>query len=132
MDEIEQRLTDTVANCIKAYQAWRHKTADLAVRESLQEAIHELRKVSSRLEIEIALSERDQMASRPIPIPPHRASRKPRGDQHMHEGNGNRAAPSSSPSLENSAPTETDLAQQAAIKKIVRRKRPQKAEGGEE
>ncbi len=79
MDEIEQRLKETTANCIKSYEAWRGNQKSEEAREELAEAIHELRKVASRLEIEIAVSEREQMASRPIAIPPHRSSRKGHG-----------------------------------------------------
>jgi len=56
-------------------------------RESLLEAVHELRKVAARMEIEIAVSERDQMTQKPIPIPPHRSSRK-RGQSEAAEGEG--------------------------------------------
>src|SRR5690606_14955062 len=71
-----QRLKETTADCIKCYEAWQGNKKDEEARENLGEAIHELRKVASRLEIEIAVSEREQMASKPIAIPPHRSSRK--------------------------------------------------------
>lgn len=80
MDEIEKRLRDVADNCIKAYLAWHTAKKDAESRETLQDAIHELRKVSARLEVEIAVSERDEMALRPIPIPPHRATRKRQGE----------------------------------------------------
>lgn len=76
MDEVEKRLREVSDTCVKAYLEWHHKKKDAESREALQDAIHELRKVSARLEIEIAVSERDEMQSRPIPIPPHRATRK--------------------------------------------------------
>ena len=72
MDEIEKRLRETSENCFKSYEAWRKEQKNGPVRESLQDAIHELRKVASRLEIELAVSERNEMAQKPIPIPPHR------------------------------------------------------------
>jgi hypothetical protein len=84
MDEIETRLRDVSDACVKAYLNWQGKKRDPESREALQDTIHELRKVSARLEIEIAVSERDEMASRPIPIPPHRATRK--GAQGDDEG----------------------------------------------
>jgi len=74
MDEIKQRLQETGEECFKRYEAWRGDEKDNKVREQLQDAIHELRKVASRLEIELAVSERNQMASKPLPIPPHRAA----------------------------------------------------------
>lgn len=77
MDEIKQRLTEASEACIKTYEAWRGKTTDHSARESLQEAVHELRKVAARLEIELAVSDRKQHGNEPIPIPSHRASRRP-------------------------------------------------------
>lgn len=78
MDEIEQRLRASTDACIKSYESWRAKEKDGAAREALMEAVHELRKVASRLEIEMAVSERNEMAGKPLPIPPHRSSRRPR------------------------------------------------------
>ena len=72
MDEIEQRLRETSENCFKSYEAWRKDQKNGSVRETLQDAIHELRKVASRLEIELAVSERNELTQKPIPIPPHR------------------------------------------------------------
>lgn len=76
MDEIGQRLRECADACVAAYAVWAEARKDVAVREKLQEAVHELRKVSARLEIEMALSERQEMAQRPIPVPPHRSSRR--------------------------------------------------------
>lgn len=80
MDEIETRLRAATDNTVKFYQAWRTQQKDGKAREELMEAVHELRKVAARLEIEIAVSERDEMAAKPIPIPPHRAARKRPGE----------------------------------------------------
>lgn len=82
MDEIEQRLRTATDTCISCYGAWRKDQKDGGVREKLLEAMHELRKVTARLEIEIAISERDEIAARPIPIPPHRSFRKQHGGGH--------------------------------------------------
>ena len=82
MDEIQTRLQETSQNCLKAYEAWAGNKKDSKIQEALQAAIHELRKVSSRLEIELAVSERDQMTSKPLPIPAHRSSK---GKQASHE-----------------------------------------------
>lgn len=81
MDEIEKRLREGADNCIKFYEAWRANEKDSKGREALLEAVHELRKVAARMEIEMAISERNEMAARPIPIPPHRASRKRHGGE---------------------------------------------------
>ena len=76
MDEIGQRLRDAADACVSSYEAWAGDKKNVAVRERLQETVHELRKVCARLEIEVALSEREQMSQRPIPVPPHRSSKR--------------------------------------------------------
>jgi hypothetical protein len=82
MDEIKTRLRESADACYARYEGWVGNKRDGAAREALQEAIHELRKVASRLEIELAVSERDEMALKPIPIPPHRdAQRRPRSGE---------------------------------------------------
>ena len=80
MDEIEQRLREASDNCFKSYEAWRKDQKNAAVREALQDHVHELRKVASRLEIELAVSDRNEMAQKPIPIPPHRDARHRNND----------------------------------------------------
>lgn len=75
MDETQQRLKDSAEACITAYDVWGNSKKNAEARERLQEAVHELRKVAARLEIEMASSERDEMTQRPIAVPPHRASR---------------------------------------------------------
>jgi ElaB/YqjD/DUF883 family membrane-anchored ribosome-binding protein len=79
MSEIKQRLQETAENCLKQYEAWDAKKSDSETRENLQEAIHDLRKVASRLEIEIAISERENISSKPIAIPQHRSQSKAKG-----------------------------------------------------
>ncbi len=76
MDEIEKRLRETTDACIKSLENWQKQNKSLESREELMETMHEVRKVIARLEIEIAISERDRLGSRPIPIPPHRSSMK--------------------------------------------------------
>lgn len=75
-DDIQTRLKETSQTCLDAYGAWEGKKKDTKAQEELHAAIHELRKVSSRLEIELAISERDQITSKPIPIPSHRSNSK--------------------------------------------------------
>jgi len=79
MSEIKDRLQETAENCVKQYEAWDAKKSDSEARENLQEAIHELRKVASRLEIEIAVSERENISNKPIAIPQHRSQSKAKG-----------------------------------------------------
>ncbi len=102
MDEIEKRLREGSENCYNCYETWRKDKKDSKAIESLQEAIHELRKIASRLEIELAISERDDMAQRPIPIPPHRDAQRrgaPQGDdsQDFNEDNFNQQQPQRGP-----------------------------------
>lgn len=80
MDEIEKRLRDSTDACIKSFENWVKENKSLDARELLMETMHEVRKVISRVEIEIAISERDRLGSRPIPIPAHRSQRKRPGE----------------------------------------------------
>lgn len=79
MSDIKKRLQESISTCLECYEKWDSDKKSSDARESLQESIHEIRKVASRLEIEIAVSERDAMSSKPIPIPPHRSSSKAKG-----------------------------------------------------
>lgn len=88
MEEIDKRLSETSTACLTAYEAWNKDKKDGKAREALQESVHELRKVASRLEIEVAVSERDEMTQKPIPIPPHRDSHSKGRD---NDNRGNRA-----------------------------------------
>lgn len=86
-DDIANRLEETTKACLAAYKNWDSKKNDTAALEQLQEATHELRKVASRLEIEMAISERSDLADRPLPIPPHKSSRKGRGNNNGGDDN---------------------------------------------
>ena len=81
MDEIAQRLQDMAQACLESYQGWAAGNQGAKEREDLLESIHELRKAVARLEIEMAISDRDRMASKPLPIPPHRSQRKQSGQR---------------------------------------------------
>lgn len=76
MSDTLVRIQEKGAACISAYEAWDGDKKDAEKRETLQEAIHELRKAAARVEIEIATSERDAGSSRKLPIPPHRSQGK--------------------------------------------------------
>lgn len=93
MPEIKARLQTASKDCLEAYEAWASNKKDAKTQETLHDAIHELRKVSSRLEIELAISERDQLASKPIPIPSHKSNQKessvPILDPEEDDGKGN-------------------------------------------
>jgi hypothetical protein len=79
MSDVQQRLKESSESCLQCYDTWNDNKKSSDVREQLQESIHELRKVASRIEIEIAISERDSMSDRPIPIPSHRSKSKNQG-----------------------------------------------------
>ena len=79
MDDIKQRLHDTSEQCYKSYEAWNDNKKDSAARTNLAEAVHELRRVASRLEIEMAKSESSQSGKNKIAIPPHRDSKRKGG-----------------------------------------------------
>lgn len=74
MSDTLNRLKETSAATVKAFEAWEGKRNDPALREAVEEAVHELRKVASRLEIEIVSVERKEQTQTHIPIPPHRAA----------------------------------------------------------
>ena len=88
-DDIKARLQDTAANCLKAYEAWSENKKDGAARAVLQEAVHELRKVGARVEIELAVSDRDESNKKKIPIPAHRDSRNRSGEEEYGDSAGN-------------------------------------------
>ena len=73
-EDIKTRLQDSAAECLKSYEVWSESKKDSSARENLHAAVHELRKVASRLEIELAVSDRDQNTQKKIPIPTHRDS----------------------------------------------------------
>lgn len=74
-EEIEKRLKECSEGCLSAYTNWCGNEKDHSKREALSDALHELRKVCARLEIEMAASEREEQKTAPLPIPPHKASR---------------------------------------------------------
>jgi hypothetical protein len=89
-EDIKTRLKSTSEQCQTCYEAWSVNNKDAKLREALQDSIHELRKVASRLEIELAISERDDLKQKPLPIPPHRDARaRTRNAQDDDESNGN-------------------------------------------
>ncbi len=90
-DEIKQRLQDSTEKCVKSYEAWCKDKKNAEARETLQEAVHEVRKVASRLEIELVTSDRDNAPQKPMPAPSHRNAkgRHQNGDE---AADGNKSA----------------------------------------
>lgn len=97
--DVQQRLKDATESCLSCYATWTKDKKDSKAREKIMEAVHEVRKVAARLEIEIAVSERDQMASNPIPIPSHRSSQY-RGRKKDDQTGGDRTPKSQSQQVE--------------------------------
>lgn len=103
MDEVAQRLKDASDACLKAYDTWSKSQNNVEYRESLAEAVHELRKVASRLEIQMAVSERDESAAERLAIPEHKARKGKRpeamddddgiGNSNDEQGNGGGGRP---------------------------------------
>ncbi len=99
MGDIEKRLHDTSEHCYNCYEAWSKDEKDPTTRTNLQEAIHELRKVASRLDIELAVSASKQSTQTPLNIPPHRDSqgRSAQEEKSDSRNNGNRAPSDNGP-----------------------------------
>lgn len=74
-----KRMADCGAACVAAWQAWQGKRRDTQARETLANAVHDLRRALARLEIDMAVSERENMTQRPLPIPAHRSARRDEG-----------------------------------------------------
>ena len=84
---VPERLKETSENCLTAYSSWAEDRKNADKRGIMAEAVHELRKVASRLEIEMAISERDEQSKKPIPIPNHRASKQRNNNNNGHRNN---------------------------------------------
>ena len=78
---IENRLRDTSATCLDSYLAWEKDKKNAETSEALHSAVHELRKVASRLEIELAASERDNGGQRRLQPPANKAAKNHVADQ---------------------------------------------------
>lgn len=79
-DTIEQRIEDTSKACLACYTSWSADKKNAPAAEALAASVHELRKVASRLEIELAANDRDSGVRKPIEPPAHKTS-KPVGSR---------------------------------------------------
>ena len=93
-EETGKRLKDASAQCLKCYESWKKEQDSGDSREDLMEALHELRKVAARVEIELAIGERREMTAKPIPIPVHRSARRHSGSNNDDIGNRVESRPS--------------------------------------
>jgi hypothetical protein len=68
----DERMDIAAKACAEAYRAWKTAETDF---QSLGDAIHELRKVIARMEIEVSASRKEEQRS--IPLPSYRKSQPP-------------------------------------------------------
>jgi len=80
-----QRLQETAAKCLSSLDAWNTDLKNTTARESLLEAVHELRKVTSRLEIDIAMNDRQVVNAKPLPVPAHKSKMKNKNQKPLSE-----------------------------------------------
>ena len=80
-----ERLQETAAKCLSSLDSWNKNLKDVEARESLLEAVHELRKVTSRLEIDIAMNDRQVVNAKPLPIPEHKSKTKGKNQKPLSE-----------------------------------------------
>ncbi len=132
MEDVNKRLKEATEQCLIAHDAWIGNKKDSAARESLMDAVHELRKVAARMEIEIAISERDQMASKPIPIPSHRSKRKQSSgdDAAAHNGDDDNRGNKGQPTDDNSGKLSISSSDQGSSARQARRRRAPGGGGG--
>ena len=80
-----QRLQEAAAKCLSSLDTWNKDLKNESAREGLLEAVHELRKVTSRLEIDIAMNDRKAMNAKPMPIPEHKSKMEQKKQRPLSE-----------------------------------------------
>lgn len=80
-----QRLQEAAAKCLSTLDAWNKDLANNDAREALLETVHELRKVTSRLEIDIAMNDRKALNAKPIPVPEHKSKMEKKKQKPLSE-----------------------------------------------
>lgn len=78
-EKTAERFANRSENFFKAYEAWEQEQLCSEKRDVLRKALHSMRKVLARVEIEMALSESKERAKNPMPIPTHRTKNKKDG-----------------------------------------------------
>ncbi|HAU28854.1 MAG TPA: hypothetical protein DCW68_01930 [Rhodospirillaceae bacterium] len=79
LQDTATRLSLSTQNLMQSYDAWAENMENMENMRSLSDAMRNLRRVTSRIEIEMAamaVAEPDEDAMRPIPVPLHRAARQ--------------------------------------------------------
>ncbi|MFC7331767.1 hypothetical protein [Rhodocista pekingensis] len=76
----DTRMATAAQTCAELYRTWKANPAEAGI-QGLDDALHELRRVIARMEIEMSASRREEQ--RPIPIPSYRTNQpspqQPRG-----------------------------------------------------
>ncbi|WP_155524642.1 hypothetical protein [Oleisolibacter albus] len=70
----DQRMEAAAKSCAEAYMAWKAQSGE-ANMLALSDALHEMRKVMARMEIEMSSTRKEEQ--RPIPIPGYRHNQPP-------------------------------------------------------
>ncbi|WP_041785121.1 hypothetical protein [Rhodospirillum centenum] len=70
----DTRMATAAQTCAELYRTWKANPADAGI-QGLDDALHELRRVIARMEIEMSASRREEQ--RPIPIPSYRTNQQP-------------------------------------------------------
>lgn len=70
----DERMDTASKACAEAYRAWKDPATPGGV-QGLTDALHELRKVIARMEIEISASRKEE--NRPVPFPAYRTNQPP-------------------------------------------------------
>ena len=78
---VEQRLSESAAKCLSCWDVWKKDAKNEEAREHLLESVHELRKVAARIEVDVAMAERLNANSKPIPIPEHKSKMENKKNQ---------------------------------------------------
>lgn len=79
------RLQEAAAKCLSSLDAWNKDLKNSDAREALLDAVHELRKVTSRLEIDIAMNDRKVTNAKPIPVPEHKSKTEKKAHKPLSE-----------------------------------------------
>lgn len=70
----DERMDIASKACAEAYRAWKDPSVPGGV-QGLTDALHELRKVIARMEIEVSASRKEE--NRPVPFPAYRTNQPP-------------------------------------------------------
>ena len=78
---VEQRLQESAAACLSSLSEWKKNLKDDDAKQALLGAVHDLRKVRARLEVDVAMNDRTNTNAKHIPIPEHKSKMEKRKDQ---------------------------------------------------